>query len=675
MSAHSGIDQEQLDQEIRPQDDLFGHVNGTWLATAEIPQDRGRYGAFDLLRENAEADVRALIEESAAQRASDTNSGDSNTDSDGGVQAKVGDLYASFMDTDRIERLGLEPLAPELAQIAQIDDTSALVRLAGALQRGGVDGPLHLWMSADAGDPDVVIAYLHQGGLGLPEEAYYREPEHEEARAAYRRYLNRLLESAAEALSSAGLAVGTEPGAPDTEQIVDRVIDLETAIAAAHWDRVTVRDAVKAYTRLSFAELTTSTPGFDWDAYREGLGATPEQFAQLVARQPDVLSALGVLLAERDLEDWRWWLVVRLLDSTAPYLPEEFVSAHFDFHAKALSGTPQIRDRWRRGVALVEELLGEAAGELYVARHYPPEAAQRMEELLANVLAAFRVRITELEWMGAETRERALDKLARFRPKIGHPPRWRDYSAYVVDAADLVGNVRRGHAVDSDRQLAQIGGPVDRDEWLMTPQTVNAYYHPMLNEIVFPAAILQPPFFDVNADDAVNYGGIGAVIAHEIGHGFDDQGSRYAGDGSLQEWWTQADREAFDARAQRLIEQFGALESRGAPGSAVNGGLTVGENIGDLCGLELSLAAYRLAGLGPDIDGWTAEERFFLGWAQVWRSKARPEEAKRLLAIDPHSPADLRGNAVRNVDAFHEVFGTSPGDGLWLDPEDRVRVF
>jgi putative endopeptidase len=353
------------------------------------------------------------------------------------------------------------------------------------------------------------------------------------------------------------------------------------------------------------------------------------------------------------------------------------VDAHFAFHGTALSGTPQIRERWKRGVALVEGLLGEAAGRMYVAEHYPPQSRERMDELVGNVIAAFRQRIAELEWMGPQTRERALDKLDAFRPKIGHPQTWRDYSTYELDAGDLVGNVRRGRAFDTDRDLAKVGGPIDRDEWLMTPQTVNAYYHPMLNEIVFPAAILQPPFFTVDADDAVNYGGIGAVIAHEIGHGFDDQGSRYAGDGSLTDWWTGQDRAAFEERAQRLVRQFDGLAPREAPDRTVNGGLTVGENIGDLCGLEMALAAYRIASGGdaPWIEQWSGEQRFFLGWAQVWRGKARVEEARRLIAIDPHAPADLRGNTVRNVDAFHEAFGCAPGDGLWLDPSERVRIF
>jgi putative endopeptidase len=655
---HSGIDPTHMDTAVRPQDDLFRFVNGTWLDTAEIPGDRGRYGAFDMLREAAEANVRALIEEAAAREpALDTPEG------------KVGALYASFMDTERIAALGTSPLAEDLRSVAEVENPSDVVRVSAHLQRHGVDGLAHVWVTADAGSPEDYVLYLHQGGIGLPDEAYYRDEEHASVREAYLGYLGRLLELAAPALTEVGLDLGAD--------VPQRVFDLEARIAAAHWDRVAARDAVKSYNKLSWAELVDSTPGLDWTAWAEGLGISRDRLEHLVARQPDVLTAVGQELTGTPVEDWRAFLVVRLLDSTAPFLTDDLVAEHFDFHGRTLSGTPDNKERWKRGVGLVEALLGEAAGQLYVAQHYPPQARERMEQLVEHVIEAFRRRIGELEWMGEDTRARALDKLGAFRPKIGHPPTWRDYSAYVVDPTDLVGNVRRGSAVETDRELRKLGEEIDRDEWLMTPQTVNAYYHPMLNEIVFPAAILQPPFFDVEADDAVNYGGIGAVIAHEIGHGFDDQGSRFAGDGSLTDWWTEEDRAAFDERAQALIAQFDTLSPREVPDQRVNGGLTVGENIGDLCGLELALSAYRIAtgDDAPDIEGWTGDQRFFIGWGQVWRGKARVEEAKRLLSVDPHSPADLRGNTVRNVDAFHDAFDTKEGDGLWLPPQERVRIF
>ena len=657
---HSGIDRDHLNTDVRPQDDLFEHVNGGWLATATIPDDRSRYGSFDLLREQAETAVRELIEQAAlAQPALDTPAG------------KVGALYASFMDEERVAALGTDPLVEPLRAVAGVATPSDVVRLSGRMQREGLPGLVNPWVTADAGSPEDYIVYLHQGGLGLPDEAYYTAPEHAGVRDAYRSYLRTLLDLAGPALAAAGLDLGAEA--------VERVYAIEERIADAHWDRVAARDAVRSYNRVSDQELAELAPGWDWAAYAEGLGAPGGAFSQVVARQPDVLTAVGAALTEVPLADWQAWLAVRTVDGLAPYLDDEIVAAHFAFHGTALSGTPANKERWKRGVALVEALLGEAAGELYVAAHYPPQAHERMTELVANVTEAFRRRIGELEWMGPETREKALEKLAAFRPKVGHPPTFRDYTAYELDPGDLVGNVRRGSAFETDRELAKIGQPIDRDEWLMTPQTVNAYYHPMLNEIVFPAAILQPPFFDVDADDAVNYGGIGAVIAHEIGHGFDDQGSRYAGDGSLTDWWTEQDRARFDERSQQLVAQFSTLSPRDIPGdeAKVNGGLTVGENIGDLCGLELAHLAYTIAtdGSAPQVEGWTGDQRFFLGWGSVWRAMARPEEARRLLSVDPHSPADLRANTVRNVDAFHEAFGTAEGDGLWLTPEDRVRVF
>jgi len=442
----SGIDRAMMQTDVRAQDDLFAHVNGGWLATAVIPEDRSRYGSFDMLRENAETAVRALIEKAAEARpALDTAAG------------KVGALYASFMDEGRVAELGLTPLADPLREIAQVPDTSALVRLSARLQREGVDGLTHLWVTADAGDPESYVAYLHQGGIGLPDEAYYTAEEHAAVREAYRAYLARLLEIAAPVLAEAGVAdvLG--------EDAVDRVYALEERLASAHWDRVASRDAVKSYTRLTRAELAEQTPGMDWDAFADGLGAPAGSLDALVARQPDVLAALGTALQDVPLADWQAWLVVRLLDSLAPYLTDDLVAAHFDFHGKALSGTPANKERWKRGVGLVEALLGEAAGQLYVEAHFPPAARERMSELVANVTEAFRRRIGELEWMGEQTRARAEEKLATFRPKIGHPPTFRDYSDYQLDAGDLVGNVRRGAAFETDRELAKIGGPIDRD--------------------------------------------------------------------------------------------------------------------------------------------------------------------------------------------------------------------
>ncbi|MFN8079468.1 MAG: M13-type metalloendopeptidase [Kineosporiaceae bacterium] len=669
----SGIDTTHLDTAVRLQDDLFGHVNGGWLATVEIPPDRSRYGSFDMLREASELAVRELIEEAAASI--DAGSAEQDGAQPDDAARRVGGLYRSFMDVDRVAELGWSPLIEDLRRIAAVATPSDIVRTMAHQQRHVAGGLVGVYVSPDAGDPEHEIAYLSQSGLGLPDEEYYRADQHAAVREAYQAYLARMLDLAAPALAEAGLDLGGEASA-----VSARVMALETMIAGAHWDKIATRDAVKSYTRMTREELEAASPGWDWPAWLAGLQARPEALAQVVVRQPDMLTAVSGLLTSAATSDWQAWLTVRLVNGLASYLTDDVVETHFDFYGRTLSGTPQLRERWKRAVGLVEGLLGEDAGQMYVARHYPPHAHARMEALVANVVEAFRVRIGELEWMGEQTRAEALDKLAAFRPKIGHPARWRDYSAFVVDPADLIGNVRRGAAVETDRQLAKIGRPVDTDEWLMTPQTVNAYYHPTRNEIVFPAAILQPPFFDVEADDAANYGGIGAVIAHEIGHGFDDQGSRFDGTGALTDWWTADDRAAFDALAGRLIAQFDGLYTRNVADQPVKGALTVGENIGDLCGLEMALAAYRLAAgddgrAAPELDGWTGVQRFFLGWAQVWRTAIREAEARRLLSVDPHSPADLRANAVRNVAAFHEAFATAEGDGLWLAPEDRVRIF
>ncbi len=651
----SGIDREYMNPDIRPQDDLFGHVNGRWVEQTEIPSDRARYGTFYLLRDRSEELLRDIITEAAQDEGAPP----------GSPRRKVGDLFTSFMDDTRVNELGVQPLTADLAAIGAVTDSSELLRVLGRLQRGGVDGLFHLFVTSDARASQNYVVYVHQGGLGLPDESYYRQEDHAEIRHAYVGHIAAMLDLA-----------GIDPGADAAE----RIMALETRLAAGHWDRVEARDAVKSYTKLDRVALTELTPGLDWDAWIEGMQAPAGAFSEVIGRQPSFLSAAAEALKEVPLEDWRLWLTWRLLSSTAPYLHDELVAGDFDFQGRTLSGAPENRERWKRGVGLVEELLGEAAGQLYVERHFPPEAKARMVELVDNVVEAFRRDLTSLAWMGSETRRRALDKLDRFLPKIGYPDVWRDYTAYRVAADDLVGNVRRGNAFEVDRQLAKIGEPIDRTEWLMTPQTVNAYYHPGMNEIVFPAAILQPPFFDADADDAVNYGGIGAVIAHEIGHGFDDQGSRYDGSGNLSDWWTEEDRGRFDALAEKLITQFSAYESRQAPGHTVNGALTVGENIGDLGGLTIGYAAYRIAGEGhggepPEIDGFTGDQRFFLGWAQVWKGKARPEEAKRLLAVDPHAPVELRANVVRNLAEFHDAFGVTEGDGLWLDEQERVRIF
>jgi putative endopeptidase len=648
----SGIRLDHIDTSVRPQDDFFGWVNGLWLAQTDIPADRGRYGTFDILREAAEGDLRAILDEVVAASPDPSTS-----------TGKVAALYASFMDQARVEALGANPLADDLAAVAQVRDVDGLVELLGRLHRVGVGGAVQVMVSTDDRQSDRYVVYLEQGGLGLPDESYYREERHAETRTAYLGHVGRML---------------TLAQVPDPDGAAQRVMALETRLAAGHWDTVTNRDPLKTYTLVDRAELGALTPGLDWTAYARGLQAPQGAFGQVVVRQPPFLTALATALHEEPLAVWREWLTWHVVHTYAAYLSEELVMESFDFYGRTLSGTPSIRDRWKRGVTVVDTLLGEALGELYVARHFPPAAKERMQVLVANLVEAFRRSFADRPWMGEETRAQALAKLEAFTPKVGHPDRWRDYAALTVLADDLVGNVRRATAFESDRRLAKLGSPVDRAEWFMTPQTVNAYYNPGMNEIVFPAAILQPPFFNVTADDAVNYGGIGSVIGHEIGHGFDDQGSRFDGSGNLRDWWTAQDRDRFDALAQALIAQFDSFEPASAPGHRVNGALTVGENIGDLAGLGVGLSAYRLAcgdAEPPIKDDLTGVQRFFVGWAQVWMGKARPEEAVRLLALDPHAPQELRGGTVRNLREFHDAFDVHEGDRMWLAPEDRVQIF
>jgi putative endopeptidase len=454
---------------------------------------------------------------------------------------------------------------------------------------------------------------------------------------------------------------------------------LETRLAAAHWDRVKDRDVTLTYNKLDRAGLDALTPGLSWSAWLAGAGVPEEAFAALVVREPSYLEAAAAALQELDLEDWKVWLNWRIVHSASPLLSTAFVDENFAFYGRVLTGAQELRERWKRGLGVVESALGEALGQLYVAEHFPPAAKARMVELVANLVEAYRQRINALEWMSPETRQRALDKLGRFTPKIGYPDKWKDYSALEISADDLVGNVRRSMAVETARDLAKLGKPVDRTEWRMTPQTVNAYYNPRMNEIVFPAGILQPPFFHLDADDAVNYGAIGAVIGHEIGHGFDDQGSKYDGEGNLNDWWTDEDRAAFEERADKLVEQYSALEPSGAPGHHVNGALTLGENIGDLGGLSIAYTAYQLSLHGaemPVVGDIPSNRRFFLSWAAAWSSKAREAEVIRRLALDPHSPPEFRCNAVvRNIDDFHTAFSITDSDGMWLAPEDRVRIW
>lgn len=652
MTKRSGIDLSELDAAIRPQDDLFRHVNAKWMDRTPIPADKARWGSFYLLAEEAEQAVKAIILESQSAEP-------------GSEARKIGDLYASFMDTDAIAAAGTRPLDAPLAQVAAIESVPSFLSTLGALERAGVGGFAALFVDNDPGDPERYVVFLEQSGIGLPDESYFREERFADIRAAYRAHLERMF----------GLV-----GLDDPAGRADRVFALESDIAAVHWDNVESRDSQKTYNLQPWSTVRDLLgEHHDLDAWRDAMGVPASAFAELVVRQPSFVSGVGALLTEARLDAWRDWLAWRVIRANAGYLTDDIVEANFDFYGRTLTGTPELRERWKRAVSLVEGGLGEAIGKIYVERHFEPAAKVAMDALVANLIEAYRQSITELDWMSAETRARALEKLEKFTPKIGYPSTWRDYTSLSISSDDLIGNVAALAEFEFQRELGKIGKPIDRDEWFMTPQTINAYYNPGFNEIVFPAAILQPPFFSVEWDDAANYGAIGAVIGHEIGHGFDDQGSRYDGDGRLTDWWTDADRAAFEARTASLIEQYNALEPAQTPGHHVNGALTIGENIGDLGGLAIAWKAYLLSLGGaeaPVIDGLSGAERFFLSWSAAWQLKARDEEVIRLLAIDPHSPAEFRCNQiVRNLDAFIDTFGVTESDALWLAPEARVSIW
>jgi putative endopeptidase len=647
----SGIDTDELDTSIRAQDDLFRHVNGNWIERTEIPSDKARYGSFYLLAEEAEKAVRDIIIESQS--------------ADPGTEGrKVGDLYASFLDEARIQALGAQPIAEAIAEAEKVDSIDSLLETLGRLERGGSSGFFQVFVDNDPGQPERYLVFLEQGGLGLPDESYYREEKFAEIRTKYLAFVERML----------GLA-----GLDDPAARAGRIVALETELATHHWDNVANRDSEKTYNPMLWSAANELAGAIDLDVWLNALGVPDHSFDEVVVRQPSFMSGLESVLTAENLPAWRDWLAWQVIRSNAAYLSSDFVETNFDFYGKTLTGTPELRARWKRGVSLVEGALGEAVGRIYVERHFPEAAKTAMDVLVANLVEAYRQSIAGLEWMGEATRARAIDKLEKFTPKIGYPVKWRDYSSLEIDASDLIGNVRATNEFEFQRELGKIGKPLDRDEWFMTPQTINAYYNPGFNEIVFPAAILQFPFFDETRDAAANYGAIGAVIGHEIGHGFDDQGSKYDGDGRLTDWWTPEDRAAFEERTKSLIEQYNALAPRQVPDHHVNGALTIGENIGDLGGLSIAWKAYLISLAGqepPVIDGLTGAQRFFLSWAQAWQLKARDEEVVRLLSIDPHSPNEFRCNQiVRNIDEFYDTFEVTESDALWLDPKDRVTIW
>lgn len=650
-APQSGIDAANFDSKVRPQDDLYRAVNGGWMARTEIPADKASYGAFTEIDDRAEVLLRQIIEESAADRNA----------APGSDAQKVGDYYRAFMDEARAEQLGLAPLKDTLARIDALQDRKDLPRLLAELSKLG-SSHFPAWIDQDAKNSTQYVVYLEQGGTGLPDRDYYLSPDAKfvDIREKYVAHIGRMLKLG---------------GVAEAEATARKIMALETQLAKAQWTKVASRDDDKTYNKYAQAKLSTLTKRFDLRRYldEQGLAASPG----VIVRQPSFFKAWDKAIAEAPLPLLRDYLKWQLLSDFAPYLSKDFVNENFAFYGTTLRGIQELKPRWKRGVDATEGALGEVTGRIYVARHFPPEAKARMEKLVDNLLAAYGDSIRKLDWMSAETKEKALLKLSKFTTKIGYPDKWKDYSALEVKPDDLVGNVMRSSRVEHEREAAKLGKPIDRGEWFMTPQTVNAYYNPAMNEIVFPAAILQPPFFDMQADDAMNYGSIGAVIGHEIGHGFDDQGSKFDGDGNLKSWWTKADRARFEERTKKLISQYGAFEP--VPGHKVNGELTIGENIGDLGGLAIAYKAWQatLAGQpSPVIDGLSGEQRFFMGWAQSWRRKFREADLVQRLKTDPHAPDEYRCNGVVvNVPAFYEAFGVKPGDKLWLPPEQRVSIW
>ena len=687
----SGLDTAAFSSVIKPSDDLFRFVNGPWIDTYRLPDDKARYGSFDKLAEDAESQIRDILEDEDCPA------------------AKSQALYRSFMDTDAIEAAGATPIRPALDAIDHAADKAALTRTIGALKPIDM-GPdvFDIAVFGDPKNPDTNVVHLEQSGIGLPDEAYYREDHYAPIREAY-------VDMVAKQLRLAGY--GDEE---TTRAQADRFLDVETRIAANHWDNVATRDSQKTYNPTDFATLSDELAHFNiaaWaDAWQGAYDATPAAKTQpvdltaalqhTIVHEPSFLKGFDAFWNNADLDDLKLWARVHVIIGTASLLSHDYDAANFDFYGKVLSGTTQQRDRWRRGVSLVNGVCGEDVGREYVKRHFPESSKQRMGQLVDNLIDAYRVSITNSDWLGEETKAKALEKLSKFTPMIGYTERWRDYTAFDVHAdAGLVANMQAAALYEWGFQLSKAGKPVDKGEWLMNPQTVNAYYEPSMNVIVFPAAILQPPFFNPDAEDAANYGGIGAVIGHEIGHGFDDQGAQYDGDGVLNDWWTADDKANFEKRTKALIEQYNAFvptqlaekyadEPNKAP--HVNGALTIGENIGDLGGVNIALKAYTFAldeaagrdkdgsakaieeslSAAPVMDGWTGLQRFFLSYASIWRSKNRDELAEKYLQIDPHSPAECRTNGiVRNVDLFYRAFDVTPDSAMWLDPDKRVRIW
>ncbi|WP_020655196.1 M13 family metallopeptidase [Massilia niastensis] len=650
----SGIALQYVEPSVRAQDDFFEHLNGKWLKTVEIPADKSTWGAFHQLRDDTLPQLRAIMEKAAA---------DKNAAAGTEVQ-KIGDFYASYMDEARLEQLGITPLSGELGKIAAIKDKAELPAVFAHLGRIGVNVPFVFYIHQDAKDSTRYVADLYQAGLGMPDRDYYLKTDDAklaDIRAKYQQHVEKLLAMA-----------GNKNAALDAKAIVE----LETELAKVQWTKVENRDPVKTYNKVELAKLAELAPGYDWKSWLDasGIGA---KTGYVIVSQPTYLKGFAEVVKRVPLETWKSYLQLHLVNGYANYLSKAFVDQRFAFNGTTLAGIPQLEPRWKRGVTTLESGVGDAVGKLYVKEHFPAERKARMEVLVKNLLAAYKDSIDTLDWMSPATKKEAQAKLAKFTPKIGYPNKWKDYSTLSIKRDDLVGNVMRSREVEYNRELNKLGKPIDREEWGMTPQTVNAYYNPELNEIVFPAAILQPPFFDANADDAVNYGGIGAVIGHEISHGFDDQGSQYDGDGNMRNWWTAEDSKKFAEKTKVLINQYASYSP--LPGYNVNGELTLGENIGDNSGLAIAHKAYKISLKGkkaPVINGLSGDQRFYMGWGQVWRTKMREPAQIAQIKTDPHSPGQYRANGtLKNQPGFYEAFGVKPGDKMYLAPKDRVIIW
>ncbi|MBT6135758.1 MAG: M13 family metallopeptidase [Kordiimonadaceae bacterium] len=647
----SGVKFNDMDLKIHPGDDFNSYVSGGWFARTEIPADKSRYGAFNILRDGADADIRTIIDEAVA---SDAEKGSN--------EQKVGDLYKSYIDMSSRSALGLSPINNRMTKIDAIIDLGGISKYMAEAGKYSYSSPLAFYISVDAKIPTEYSLHVYQAGLGLPDREYYFK-EDEKSKLIRIKYIEHIEKM----LALADIQDGVKKAS--------QIMDLETKLASFHWLKEDNRDANKRYNKYAIADFKKLLSNLDIDASLRIIGA-PE-VRDIIINQPSFLKGFNTLLTSENLETWKLYLKWSLVNDMASSLNEELDNQNFEFFGKTLSGLEEQRQMWQRATAIVSANLGEVVGEVYVSKNFKPDAKARMVELVDNLVSAYGSSIKKLDWMGEKTKMKALSKLSKFTPKIGYPDQWKDYSALDIVADDLVGNIERSALTVHNRELAKLGGPIDKTEWFMTPQTVNAYYNPTMNEIVFPAAILQPPFFNMSADDAVNYGGIGGVIGHEIGHGFDDSGSRYNGDGALEEWWTESDRENFSERTDALVVQFDNFEP--LKGLNVNGTFTLGENIGDLSGLSIAYKAYK-ASLGDKealvIDGLTGDQRFFIGWAQAFQSKIRDEALIRQVATDPHAPDQYRVNGiVYNIDAFYEAFDVRPEHKLYIEPEKRVKIW